>query len=690
MKKIITGILFCLTGGLLQAQDVLPEKEPNRIMLVGKYLGDSLVLRFAPTTAIAWHRGNTDGYQIERREFSAESLKDSGPFQKVNQTPFKPLPLEDWEGLVGDPVNPDRNAAIAAQSIYGKPNTPPGSIFEQADLLQNNYAMALLAAEFSPKVAEASGLRWVDKDIKPNTGYIYRVYALSNQDKIDTAYVVVSTREVVPTPRPELLEVVSLEDRIILHWSVLRHQSLFSAYYIERSEDQGATYKRLNAIPYIGMGTKDHPVETNFSYTDSVKTLYKPYLYRLVGLTTYGEISSPSEPVAGMAKDMTPPNRPSDVVAKHLGGSHIEISWESDNVPDLKGFMIGKSGRTDIQYQPISTVLSPDTRSFIDTAANVTGTNYYIVVAVDTANNGSASLYAFSTVRDTIPPSIPKGLHGKIDTNGIVTLRWNHSPERDVKGYKVVYANSTTDRYILASKDLVRDSVWRDTIHLQTLTKDIYYKVMAIDLVDNYSDFSEPVRLTKPDIVPPVSPIFKDFFVSAEGIRLNWVTSVSTDVAFHRLERKKTAEEKWNTVTRLPFKGNRKEEFLDKTVEPANSYEYRVIAIDDSGLESEPSPTLYLKSGDFRALETVKNLKARYNETTRSIEISWDKGNYEVLLYKADTGGNFATLSKLPGSTILYTDKQVNGGKTYRYIAKVMYPNGRTSAFSPEVTVITN
>lgn len=678
---------------LTQAQVENPSTEG--IKLIGKYFGDSLVLRFVPLRPGLWYQANKGGYQIERQEFTDDIFVNPTPFVKLNEHPIKPFPLEQWKPIVGNPNKPDRNAAIAAQTIHGKPATQPTSIPEQADLLLNNYSMALLAAEFSPKVADASGLRWVDREIKPNTAYRYRVFMLPHEkltEKVDTAYFIVSTSDIFPTPKPELREVKSYQDRVELIWDKAKNESNFSAYFIERSDDKGLTFKRLNDIPFISMDTKESAGRDYFIYTDSVKVLYKPLMYRIVGITTFGEESLPSEVQQGMGKDLTPPDQPQKVTAKHLGGSVVEISWESTSVPDLKGFMIGRSTRTDIQYQPISTMLSANSRSFIDSSANTVTTNYYIVVAVDTAGNGSASLYAYGLIKDTTPPSIPKGLHGSIDTNGVVTVKWRHSPEPDVKGYKIVSANKINDRYIIASDQLIVDSVWRDTINLHTLTKKIYYKVMAIDMVDNYSEFSEPLELSKPDKVSPVSPQIKEFYVSAEGIRLQWVTSSSSDVAKHRLERRKNTESKWEMITSTSFKGDRLEEYQDKSRLPKTTYLYRVIAIDESGLESLPSELVTLKSGDFSRPEGVKNLKGVYVMDTKKVKLTWDNsgGNREIIIYRAENEGDYSTLNRFAFKETSFEDVSIKSGNTYRYVAKYIYPDGRTSGYSSETSVVTN
>lgn len=685
-KLLLLGLLLGVVSPIFGQRVPADSLPTGHIRGVGKYFGDSLVLRFVPTRPGTWAEGNKLGYLIERQEIDTTY---SLPYVRLTPVPLKPWPLDQWKALVGSPSKPDRYAAITAQSLYGKPTTPPTSLMERADLLLNNYSNTLLSAEISPKVAAAAGLRWTDTSIKPNKLYRYRIWMAGKSaiGDIDTTYVTVGTFAKLPVPVADFLPVQESEKTVELRWSRQYHEAHFSAYYIERSDDGGQTFKSLTDVPYIQMDSYEKAQKEYFYYSDSVATNYKPYHYRLIGITTFGEMSTPSRAIVGMGRDRTPPKQPQNVKTKLLKEGKIEISWNHPPESDLKGFIIGRSSRVDVNYQPISQTLPPNARSFIDDKADPRQINYYIVAAVDTANNGAVSLYTHGQFLDTIPPAIPTGLRGAIDTNGVVTLRWKLGPEKDIKGYKIAFSNSPNRPFILASNALIQDTIWRDTLNLRTLTKKIYYKIMVIDLMDNYSSFSAALELTKPDKVPPVSPQFREYKIDSTGIKLIWIASTSQDVKQHIVQRRLRSQSTWENIATITALESVLQH-TDKSTQPRQDYDYQVLARDESGLFSSPSEKIALNAGDFRVVSTPQNLNVISNAQTKTARLTWQKTNGKIVIYRAVNGRHFSTIITVDANTNGYTDGNLQLDTSYEYTAKLTASDGRISGFAPIIKVL--
>lgn len=136
------------------------------------------------------------------------------------------------------------------------------------------------------------------------------------------------------------------------------------------------------------------------------------------------------------------------------------------------------------------------------------GTNYYIVSAMDTAGNAAPSVPAYVIMTDTIPPDKPKGLFGKIDSSGIVHLTWKLGNEKDLMGYLVYAANDLKHTFVPVTKDFIADSTFTDSITLKTLTREIYYEIVAFDKNRNPSHYSDALELKRPDKIAPVAPVF--------------------------------------------------------------------------------------------------------------------------------------------------------------------------------------
>ena len=166
------------------------------------------------------------------------------------------------------------------------------------------------------------------------------------------------------------------------------------------------------------------------------------------------------------------------------------MEWNHAGASDLKGFFVGHS------FDPVSDYsilhiqpVAPDQFFYIHDSVNTLRANHYIIAAVDTAGNASYSLNTYGHLIDSIPPNIPTGLTGRIDTNGLVHLTWNVNKEPDIMGYAIQFSNDSSHVFAVVTNKPVLTNSYTDTIMIRTLTERIYYKVVAIDKNFNYSEY---------------------------------------------------------------------------------------------------------------------------------------------------------------------------------------------------------
>jgi len=686
MRALIFILFSCQ---VLNAQiSALPQNKRDtsggpsvELVLRSRYTGKEVRLRWAPTKPGAWTLLNKTGYVLERFERDENGLAIN--LTKLSASAIKPEPLEQWKRFAGD--TPDKNALIAAQAIYGKKFTAAGSrrMGQKIDDLTNRYSFALLAADLSYETALASGLAFIDKAAAANKKYFYRLYpAVRNTgySAIDTANCIVHTNSADVLVAPIVDSVTEGEHSIELLWSKELHRRRFTAYYIEKSQD-GAHFVRLNKEPYINMESDLTP-KPWFQFADSLKKNYDPNYYRVVGINSFGELSGPSNPIRAMGRDKTAPPPPINVKTKMLPGNRAEISWESAESADLKGFMIGRSQNSLVGFQPVSQkTLEPRTRKFVDEHPDMDTANYYIVVATDTANNASASFSVFNFVADTIAPAKPTGLKASVDTTGTVRLRWDRNREKDLKGYIVFYANQRDHIFTTAVKHAISDTAFADTIQLWTLTKKIYYQLKAEDKTGNVSAASDILELARPDIVPPAPPVFTGYEVKPSTIYLKWMNSNSQDVANHLLYRRSKAD----PVSRVIMTTNLKavSSFTDTSIAPAEYYEYKIVAVDSAGLNSGDGASLSVQTPEKNTKSALNSLVVNYNKTSQQAEISWVNPGTgtQVIIYRAENGGGFQTVATPAKGATNWVDKTIKTGGNYEYTTRVSYPDGKASPF---------
>ncbi|MEZ4828389.1 MAG: hypothetical protein R3C61_19175 [Bacteroidia bacterium] len=692
MQKIL--FISLLTGLFLslKAQDT-DSLHQSSLAVIGKSYGDSIVLRWAPVSAGLWAISNQQGYTIERLSYMRPEDFDPELYRKLTPQPLKPWPLEQW-ATIGRPEKNNPMAAVAAQCIYGK-NLSIGKkdagYFQQAGEMDNRWTLTLLAADISPATAAAAGLRFADRDIDPMRTYVYRIYPAVSPEIYprDTAYIVINAGEKAAIPLPVIASAVEMENQIHIEWSREEHTPYFTAFYIERSEDRGKTYRRLTDLPFVSPPSQDSALYSpHMVYSDSIEENYRPYFYRIVGITPFGEPSEPSEPIMAMGRDRTPPPAPRNLKATYLGGSQVKITWEMPDVPgDMEGFYVGRSDNALSGFQPLHTqALSPSVRFFTDTNADPLKANFYVVASKDTAGNGQVSMAVYGIIVDSLPPAQPRGLTGKVDSSGRVTLRWNLGKEKDIIGYEVFFANAEDHVFARITDSPWRDTVYYDTIMVKTLTEHAFYRIVAVDANYNYSPFSAVLKLKRPDQIPPTPPVFSNYEVGNGFIRVEWIPSSSEDVAMHLLFRRETGGE-WEQIALFPGK-NMPTAYTDSMISPGTHYEYSIMAIDDDGLSSEEAYPLFLKAVDFSLKPPVKALHANLNSREKQVEITWQypySGQFRYTVYRAVNGGNFVSLGNNKSEIKTFTDRQIRAGHTYEYAVKVIYANGSTSGFSPQV-----
>jgi len=695
MKRFPVLFLFLIISAAVLSQNkktqkVIPEIKDTlkvSIKLQARFQGDSIVLRWGLNNAFAWRKLNDIGYNIERLELDADNKPEAG-FKRLNTTPVKPWPEEEWKRKS---PSSDNYAQVASRALYGKSftvtagdKTKPGkntdntvnTLSQAASGEEQRFMLAMISASFSKTAANGLALRYTDKSIRKNIKYIYRVFAASATPifRTDTAQFIIETKKVFNITPVENLAVYEGDKLISLRWHDIEH---YAGYYIERSGD-GKTFTRLSENPYIQFASQKNAKNDEFTYNDTIPANYKKYYYRIKGISIFSETSDPSDMITAQGRDRTPPAQPFIYKAEYKGKNTAMIDWAPyTSSPDLKGFFISRGQDIKGPFNVLhDKILPPATRNFSDTKVIEGGMNYYVLTAVDTAGNIVTSLPRYVVTPDNIAPEKPTGLSGKIDMKGAVKLSWHSGKENDIEGYRIYRANAK-DHVFNPISSTVADTVFQDTITLNTLTKHIYYQIVAVDRNKNNSPYSDILELKRPDIVPPVAPVIDDFISGDKTMQIHWVVSSSKDVINQILYRR-TKDQDWKIIAQLPQKVN---VYRDTLVERNNWYEYSLEAVDDAGLHSDKSFPLNVKVYDSGVRPAIQNFNVVKGPDGKSLLLSWKysgKGDYWFVIYRSVNGSDMMTYQNTNGDLLSFTDSRLTKG-TILYSIKVVYKDGGES-----------
>lgn len=676
--NLILPVCLILCSGALHSQD----STHYSIRMMARPSADSIMLRWAPVNYDSWIRGIREGYDVIRYTLYRNGMPVKSTPVFLNQLPLKPLPLKEWKPL----ANKDRYAGIAAQAIYGKTfepkaqnNSPAISILNRANEQKNRYSFALFAADISAGVAKNMGLSFTDRHVTLGEKYLYLVVFAGNDTiPADTAYIYTGPDEYKPLPKPRISSIEGEDRMVTLSWNEVGGRVSYTSYEIQRSDDYGISFHSVNTSPVVNTYPNPEKMEYNF-YIDTLLANNRKYIYRIRGTSPFGEKGPFSDTISVMGQEQI---REIPQIIKHnVTAKGVELEWEFSKKSQklINGFRILRSTKSDQGYLPVSVDLSSSARNFIDTLP--LGTAYYEVQALNDRNLLLVSFPVLAQGIDTIPPAPPVGFVAEADTSGKVVLHWKRNTEADIYGYRIYRANARFEEFSQITVSPVRDTSYVDHINLKTLTKKVYYKLMAIDNRQNHSVFSQIFEVARPDIVPPVPPVIKNIKSSSKGITLQWVNSTSNDVASQAIMRREQNNNKWERLAEI---SDSVSWYTDTAATVGILYQYTLRATDSAGLNS---PVEQIVSGKRQQANGKIELKAKADRSKGNIILTWSpiKNEGKYTIYRGVNGALPETYAAVNGGSGSFSDKGIRPEDTYVYLVK--YLNDHTINMSNSITV---
>lgn len=670
-----TLIICCLSflNSLNGQIDSVAVDAPATIHLLAKYTDEGTVLRWGYGESETWYRNFREGVVLERRRVSPDPTE----FQPIDIV--KLLPAEELLDIAA--AEQDELVSVVHSVSYEEWENSlfdgnSDDIADKQDNFNNRYALYHLAADRSQLAARVAGLGYVDTDIAPDVTYAYRVISQGTPKVLAIKVVAPVNREV----RPLIADVKEEENAVVLRWDRALHNRYFSGYHIERRSEQSEGWERLTKVPYVMGYDPEHfdPAALRyFTYRDSVANDIS-YLYRLVGLDAFGDISAPSPPVVGHGRDRTPPPMPQLSVDLEER-SHLTktLSWEQPEGEAVVSYHLQRKFRG--KESLVIDFARPGDRVKID-SVDEAGTYIYRLIAQDAAGNLAWSPEVWTTVYDLNPPRQPSGLKAEVDTSGLVVLTWDEPGNDDVFGYHVYAADGERRAFERITN---RPHRWRrfvDTVSTNLLNQYRDYYVVATDKDFLYSEKSEVLRVRRPDKIPPAPAHVSDFKVQGNGIWLALRPSHSKDASTHRLLRREQGSEvstiigEWRHPTYPPFNQ------VDTTAELGKTYLYAYQAEDDGGLKSaiisEVQVSMRPRQLDAPALSGAW--------TNDQLVLTWNQqvGAAGWQLYRSIDGGPETRLPTLSASKNEYLDGRVKPGQKATYRLRLIRQDGRRSPFS--------
>lgn len=414
-------------------------------------------------------------------------------------------------------------------------------------------------------------------------------------------------------------------------------------YQIFRKDSADGDYKEVGKVTSGG----------TLTYVDKVASNNKTYTYKVQAYNTSGNVVG----TGAFSGEMT---------AKALAQTSIrEISTESANclkltwkrVGGAEGYQIYRSTQKSKGYKKIATVKSGKTVSYQDSKVKFGITYYYKIQAFggEGENLGYSGYSAVKSAKTTITTKITSVV--SVDSNTL-EIRWNKVNE--AYGYRILRSTSKNGTY-KEIKTIKKAKTVKYQDKKVTPGKKYYYKIEILvksgsKIIGN--GISKPVagKTLGETTVTSVT-------AAANVMTLKWKKVSDADgYQIFRSKKKNGAYDLVGTVT-----GENTVKYKDKNLSYGKTYYYKVRAYRSKGKQTETGSL----TGAKKTWTLKKAVVTKAVPSGQKVELAWNEvakaKGYSV--YRSENkAGKFQKIGSVASSsTVKYTDKTVELGKTYYY-----------------------
>ena len=716
----------------LPTDSVVEPPHAYNIYVTTRSYDDNIYIRWAPDEYVPWRTLNYWGYDVVR------VWQDKDVIEMDTLARVKPLSLEQF--IEAFEAN-DTLAAAAAEIIYGK-RTEIGnteahpesmqSIVELYEEQQMVYSYAMLIAEQRRDIAVAMGLAFEDRTARANRVYDY-VIAPVAPDSVLRINQYVTRADKLGTWKPErytttITDSIQPPANVLLKW---QRTQQFTAFSIERRcVSRGGEWTTLNDKPYIMMLQAE---EYEDGYNRYVDEMVQPgtYEYRIKGYDMFGDLSAPCASHRVDMPDLMPPAAPLIKyieIVRHEESPRIDarIYIQKDTIEeDLMGYIPfyqnesyqGNIGQT--LLDSVAQQLSAEQKRLLEEGrmmplvteplppadtvlmVNVTGleSGKVIVVATDTALNMTHSMPIPIHIADLNPPSPPSRLRSAMSLDGVLMLTWTPSPEVDIEGYEIYWANQPSQVFMQVGDFYSNETLYVDTLPLTTAEPYRYFYIKARDYAGNGSGPSDTLQVERPTNIKPQPCRVDSLWMTTQTVNMLWYPSPEPDVLRYYVYRRMQGDEEWKMIQTLtPDSLTDNRLYIVDRPEPhmTKRYYYAIETINRSGLSSGMSfATSFLFKGEVVLPIEIK-LFGQYNEEIHKVQLAWEisglteavaKDAYLVISRKRSTDEFFRFLKSVSVNDAHTIDNGLRPGEAAEYEIRLRTNEGRFSPYSNSITV---
>jgi fibronectin type 3 domain-containing protein len=427
-------------------------------------------------------------------------------------------------------------------------------------------------------------------------------------------------------------------------------------------------------------------VEAGGAATESSPTFFRDttiapgdsLTYWVVGIDAFGRSSEPSAPAGLTVRDLAAPAPPPALEA-HIAGDTVVLRWSPSPDSDLATYQAWRASGREGPFERLGAPLPADSREMRDPGRSAGSVAWYRVTARDAAGLESEPSSSVPVeVPDLVAPPAPDSLVGLADT-GRITLGWRPVAARDVRGYRVYRASDTTHAPGLLTARPVGSPTFTDSIP-RGADHPYYYRVTAVDSAYNESAASPVLAIAPPDVTPPSAPRIAAVTPDEDLLVIRWLSNPERDVVAYRLRYRAHGDSVW--IEPSHSLGPARTVDSLRGIAPRRRYELALVAVDDAGNRSEPSPTVTAEAHHRQPPRAAELRAARADPATTSVAIEWGDlgpGVVRVDVLRRVAGGEAVRLGTVHPAARTFLDRPVPMGSTLAYGIRVLDAHGNAA-----------
>jgi uncharacterized protein len=568
---------------------------------------NKVYLRCAPKNYLGWKKIRESSSSIRIVRFHIEEgngngrTKDEILASQIEIGSVKEALPGFWEEKL-DQLDTDENFGVYASVAFGdslgliEQNVKTiwdvqSAVTEQ----ETRFSFAMMSCDNNFEVAEMAGFGYrTVQDLSPGK-YAYHFFlgdewlggtelirVVDNEEQME--------RQLPNIPSPMTYNMEGKKAMVFMDGTDLAR--FYTSYLFERNLDGSNQWVLVDSLPKVC--NYDEEKQCRILVIDSFPNNVESFRYRIIGKNLFGfqTVSEPSELIKGYETLSVTAPEILNITEDANGANTIQWKFDVADESKISHFQILNSSYIGGTYDTIGTA-EKNQRTFSYEFPK--RFSYYRINALllDSTSNSSMPIVMINT--DTIPPLAPEDLKGRCNDEGVVILSWKRSLSNDVKGYKVLFSTQglADSSFNEITPGYTSDTTHRFTVDLNTLTREMWFKVAALDFREMTSPYTEAIKVLRYDIIGPVAPIIKEYLPINKGVRFSFEKDeINEDLSHFEFQRKLYNTSSWETVDIFP-KGQMRDNFTytDSIYyhKPANRYmdrklhEYRLIAKDSSG-----------------------------------------------------------------------------------------------------------